>query len=164
MRTGLLLAGIALFLGTTYAVVSTLRDYQEAPVAQKPPTKPVNPADMAKVGASISTDGKSDVLRATKESYFPEIAEKGPWPKAVVDQTEFEFGRMEVGEEMTHAFKIRNEGEAPLELAKGNTTCQCTISELENNLIPPGGEASITLRWKPTAQSDAFEKGAEIRT
>jgi len=164
MRTGLVLAGIALFLGTTYAVVSTLRDYQAAPPPAKPITKPVHPDDMAKVGTSVSTDGKSEVLRATRESYFPEVSEKGPWPKAVVDQTEFEFGRMEVGEEMTHEFKIRNDGQAPLELAKGNTTCQCTISELENNLIPPGGEASITLRWKPTAQSDAFEKGAEIRT
>ncbi|MFN7803703.1 MAG: DUF1573 domain-containing protein [Planctomycetaceae bacterium] len=166
MRTALILAGIGIFLGTTYAVVSTLRSYQTAEAApSKGGSKPVRPGDLeASSTAAPSAAGKGEVLRATRESYFPEISEKGPWPKAVVDQTEFEFGRMEVGEEMTHGFKIRNEGQAPLELAKGNTTCQCTISELENNLIPPGGEAVITLRWKPTGQSDAFEKGAEIRT
>lgn len=166
MRTALVLAGIGVFLGTTYAVVSNLRNYQSAEGATpRAGSKPVRPGDLELSSVAAPTaGGKGEVLRATRESYFPEISEKGPWPKAVVDQTEFEFGRMEVGEEMTHGFKIRNEGQAPLELAKGNTTCQCTISELENNLIPPGGEAVITLRWKPTTQSDAFEKGAEIRT
>jgi hypothetical protein len=166
MRTALILAGIGFFLGTTYAVVSTLRNYQTAEGASpKGASKPVRAGELESNSLTAPTaGGKSEVLRATRESYFPEISEKGPWPKAVVDQTEFQFGRMEVGEEMTHGFKIRNEGQAPLELAKGNTTCQCTISELENNLIPPGGEAVITLRWKPNSQSDAFEKGAEIRT
>jgi hypothetical protein len=82
----------------------------------------------------------------------------------VLDETEYEFGRMEVGEVRTHAFTIRNEGEAPLLLRKGPTTCQCTLSELEAGELAAGQSAKITLQWKPTAQAEHFGKGADIRT
>ncbi|MFN0052756.1 MAG: DUF1573 domain-containing protein [Planctomycetales bacterium] len=87
-----------------------------------------------------------------------------PWPKAVVDKTEFHFGRMEVGDKGTHDFTIRNEGEAPLKLQKGPTTCQCTISEVPNNQVAPGETVNVTLTWEPFSQAEAFEKGAEIYT
>src|SRR5579859_1602904 len=63
-----------------------------------------------------------------EEDSAPPVATSGPQPKAVIDQTEFDFGRMEVGEERQHEFTISNEGQAPLVLKKGKTTCQCTIS------------------------------------
>jgi hypothetical protein len=71
---------------------------------------------------------------------------------------------MEVGESREHSFVIRNEGEADLVLQQGNTTCQCTISKLQNDRLPPGKSATVTLRWTPTTQSEAFEKGAEVFT
>jgi len=95
---------------------------------------------------------------------FPPLAKKPPYPKAVVKDTEFEFGRMEVGEERVHEFVIHNEGEVPLLLTKGPTTCQCTVSDLETGQIEAGGSARITLKWKPVAQAEQFNKGAEIRT
>ncbi len=95
---------------------------------------------------------------------YPAIAPTGPYPKAVVDETDYDFGRMEVGEERSHVFTIRNEGEAPLELAKGPTTCQCTISDVEAGAKAPGESAKITLTWKPTIEAEQFGKGAEIRT
>ena len=100
-----------------------------------------------------------------KEEDRPEISSTGPYPKVVIpDGLEFDFDAMAFGDEKTHAFVIRNEGEAPLKLAKGGTTCQCTLSELAANEIPPGGEASIELKWKPTAPTDSFRKGPTIFT
>jgi hypothetical protein len=117
---------------------------------------------------------KTEVVKSTsavpKESApqpgedFPPLAKKPPYPKAVIKDTEFEFGRMEVGEERVHDFVIHNEGEAPLLLTKGPTTCQCTVSDLETGQIEAGGSARITLKWKPVAQAEQFSKGAEIRT
>jgi hypothetical protein len=95
---------------------------------------------------------------------YPPIAPTGPYPKAVVDETDYEFGRMEVGEEQSHVFTIRNEGEGPLELVKGPTTCQCTISDVETGTKAPGESATVTLTWKPTVEAEQFNKGAEIRT
>jgi hypothetical protein len=71
---------------------------------------------------------------------------------------------MEVGEERVHEFTIRNEGEAPLIIKQGPTTCQCTVSNLETGELAVGQSAKITLKWKPVAQAERFNKGAEIRT
>jgi hypothetical protein len=95
---------------------------------------------------------------------FPPLSKTPPYPKAVIEDTEFEFGRMEVGDERVHEFVIRNEGEAPLLITKGPTTCQCTVSDLETGQIGVGSSARISLKWKPTVQAEQFSKGAEIRT
>src|SRR5262245_14159905 len=117
---------------------------------------------------------KTEVVKSTspipKESApqpgedFPPLAKKPPFPKAVVRDTEFEFGRMDVDEERVHEFVIHNQGEVPLLLSKGPTTCQCTVSDLETGQIEAGGSAKVTLKWKPVARAEQFSKGAEIRT
>jgi hypothetical protein len=94
----------------------------------------------------------------------PPISPTGPYPKAVVDETDYDFGRMEVGEEQSHVFTIRNEGEAPLVIVKGKTTCQCTISEVESGAKAPGESVKVTLTWKPTVEAEQFGKGADIFT
>lgn len=92
------------------------------------------------------------------------ISPTGPWPIARVDNSELKFGIMELGEERDHEFKIFNDGQAPLLLKQGATTCQCTLSELAKKEIAPGDSASVKLTWKPTAVTEVFEKGATIYT
>lgn len=92
----------------------------------------------------------------------------GPQPKAVIDEPEFVFGRMLVGEERTHDFVIRNEGDALLTVEFGDTTCQCTYSKKmkpgDKIEIPPGQSGAVSLTWKPTAQAERFGKGANLIT
>src|SRR5258707_1379935 len=57
------------------------------------------------------------------------ISPTGPYPKAVVEAN-YDFGRMEVGEERSHVYTIRNEGEAVLKIVNVGTTCQCTVSDM----------------------------------
>lgn len=92
-----------------------------------------------------------------------EISEQGPHPKAVLEETVFDFGVMAVGESGAHDFVVRNTGEAPLKLAKGVVQCKCTVSGLQNDEIPPGGEASIRLEYTPR-QTGIFGQGAAIWT
>ena len=84
-------------------------------------------------------------------------------PKAVVDNPEHDFGVMNPLQMATHSFVIRNDGEAPLKLTKGKTTCKCTMSNLENDEVPPGLEATIVLDWK-TGQEALFSHSATIHT
>ena len=86
MRVGVVIAGVLVVVLSTTAVVMLVSPRQIA--IRKYDVKP--------------------------ESTMPKVSPTAPWPKAVMDETEFDFGRMEVGEEQSHTFTIRNEGEAPL--------------------------------------------------
>jgi len=90
----------------------------------------------------------------------------GPAPKLVTPELNFDFGRMIVGEQGSHEFAFTNAGEAPLELTKGATSCKCTISGLEQTLIPPGETANVKLEWKanPGGPGGDFRQTALILT
>ena len=97
----------------------------------------------------------------------PEIAAKGPYPKAVCEPTEHDFGVLPMGAEGQHVFTIRNEGEADLELMarKEDTTCSCTFGELsKDGKVPPGETVDVTLNWKVKLPNHEFRHRATIRT
>lgn len=104
------------------------------------------------------------VAPAKTASEAPPISPTGPYPKVEVSETVFKFGRMDVGDERSHAFTIRNTGEAPLVLKQGPTTCQCTVSNVEKGELAPGESATVTLTWKPTVQAEKFHKSGHILT
>lgn len=109
-----------------------------------------------------SSPGASPTKTSQQDEPVP--AKEGPHPKAVIAEPTHEFGVMKMGDSDRHAFVIRNEGEAPLKLGTPQTTCQCTVPEVEAHEIPPGGEGTITLEWTPTGATEEFDKGAMIAT
>jgi hypothetical protein len=94
---------------------------------------------------------------------YPKITQ-GPAPKVEVESSEHEFGLMKLGDEGAHDFVVKNVGDAPLKLAKGPSTCQCTMSALSELVVPPGGSTVVTLTWKPEGVNEAFRKQATIWT
>lgn len=94
----------------------------------------------------------------------PPIADKPPFPKLAIAERVYQFGTMEVHEERKHAFRIENRGQGPLLIGRGPTQCKCTISNLSERSIPPGGFAEVELRWKPLEFEQAFHKTAMIWT
>jgi hypothetical protein len=87
-----------------------------------------------------------------------------PRPRAVVDAPEHDFGAMDLGQTGEHRFVIRNEGEAPLKLHKGPTTCRCTLSNLVDDAIPPNGQGEVALTWEPRVGGDDVRQSATIFT
>jgi hypothetical protein len=92
------------------------------------------------------------------------IPESGPHPKAVLEEEIYNFGKMMLGETGSHAFVIRNEGEAPLKLKKGVVLCKCTVPDIPGGEIAPGESVEVVLEWKPEGTTDSFDKYAEIWT
>ncbi|MGQ0634193.1 MAG: DUF1573 domain-containing protein [Planctomycetaceae bacterium] len=143
MRIGVVLVGFCAIVGSIYFVTWLLHEQPKS---------------------------KQELMEEIKAKSIPvdddlTPAREGAQPVAVFDQTEFEFGNMEVGEERSHEFTIRNEGEAPLKIKQGRTECKCTISDLDKlKEIPAGGSATVTLTWKPVAEAESFVKGAEVLT
>lgn len=85
-------------------------------------------------------------------------------PKAVVDATRFDFGRMERGTKRDHVFQITNQGQAQLKLAIGDTSCRCTLSGLDKKELEPGQSAEVRLEWKADSLRADFRQTATIFT
>ena len=80
-------------------------------------------------------------------------------PKAVVDQPLKKLGVIETPEEFAATFVIRNQGDAPLELCRGPSTCRCTVSELPDHPIPPGGRGEVHVGFSAAARRDTLKTG-----
>jgi hypothetical protein len=89
-----------------------------------------------------------------------------PAPKiAVVGGENHNFGSMERLGKREHTFVVRNDGDAPLTLEQGETSCKCTISNLEKGQLAPGDEVLIKLEWtakETETDSKEFSQSAEI--
>lgn len=93
----------------------------------------------------------------------------GPQPKVEIDQNPiYEFGKMSQHDKGMHTWRIKNTGEADLELwMKGKPTCSCTIAKLENNqkaVVQPGKLTTIDLEWNTKDFHDDYSQGAEFGT
>jgi hypothetical protein len=80
-------------------------------------------------------------------------------PKAVVDRATYDAGIIEAAAELDHTFVIRNEGNAPLRLTAGRSECACTMAELPNEPLAPGGEAKVKLTISESAKNDELKPG-----
>lgn len=103
------------------------------------------------------------------ESEIPEPTLSGPQPKVVIDETSHDFGLMEVGQNGSHVFTIRNEGEGVLTLLARieDTTCQCTFGELGddgNAELQPGESTPVNVKWKIKSAKKIFMHAAIVRT
>jgi hypothetical protein len=88
--------------------------------------------------------------------------------KVVVDQTEHQFGAIDVGVTGRHAFAFTNAGSRPLVLTKGRTTCGCCTCvcavRLPAGPIAPGESADVTLEWTSNLYVGPFRQTATIGT
>jgi uncharacterized protein DUF1573 len=86
-------------------------------------------------------------------------------PKAVVDNSErYDFGTMDRNEHGTHAFVVRNDGDAPLTVTTGKTTCKCTVFATAQDKVLPGKTADVKLEWDVKTGDEEFEQSAELHT
>lgn len=87
--------------------------------------------------------------------------------KAAFDALSVEFGKLHIGRKMRHAFRVTNEGDYPLVLAKRETSCVCTLAALAERAIPPGETGEITLEWTAPANArpgEPYRQWADIDT
>ncbi len=94
----------------------------------------------------------------------PAETRQGPRPKAVIRETTFEFGTLDMTGSGNHEFVVSNAGDAPLELTSGPTSCRCTMTKMEQERVPPGGSAKIPVSWKPTELPGPYTQTATILT
>lgn len=67
-------------------------------------------------------------------------------PRIVCDEPAYDFGEEENTESVEHDYAIRNDGDLSLEITRVKASCGCTAVKPSQDVIPPGGEASIHAR------------------
>ncbi|HEV3415345.1 MAG TPA: DUF1573 domain-containing protein, partial [Pirellulales bacterium] len=122
-------------------------------------------ATIFELGLRPDGSGRVELGPAHIETPPPPAPIQGPPPKAVVegDQLEFNFGKAEKGTPQQHDFVIRNAGKGTLVLEKGETSCSCTVSEIEHPEVPPGGSTKVTIQWKAKSLG-RFRNSAPVLT
>jgi len=85
-------------------------------------------------------------------------------PRVVVDQADFDFGRMDTQSHGSHEFRLTNRGDGPLRLERGTTTCKCTVSTLRLTELLPGQSTIVLVEWKSTGDPGPYRESATILT
>lgn len=90
----------------------------------------------------------------------------GAAPLAVAEELLYDFGAAENGTKgERHAFKIRNEGNAPLKLIDSHVSCtKCTFVDLPEKDIAPGETGELVVRWNVDTYEETFRQSASVDT
>ena len=76
--------------------------------------------------------------------------------KMTFDNIRHRYGEVEEGVIVTHTFKFKNTGKAPLIISHAKSTCGCTVPEWPKEPIPVGGEGVIFVKFN-TAHKENFQ-------
>ncbi len=75
---------------------------------------------------------------------------QNPEPKFEFDAMEWDFGKINEGEEVKHTYKFTNVGNEDLVIRNCRATCGCTIPFWEKRPIAPGESSEIEVKFNST--------------
>ncbi|MDR0743884.1 MAG: DUF1573 domain-containing protein [Tannerella sp.] len=82
---------------------------------------------------------------------------------SVIDSAMYDFGDInEKNGAVTHSFKIKNNGEAPLVVTKVVASCGCTTPDWTKEPIAPGRTGEIKVTFDPTNRPGTFTKTISV--
>jgi len=70
----------------------------------------------------------------------------------------WEFGEVSEGPDVTHEFKLKNSGSAPVSIKNASAGCGCTVANWPHEPILPGATASISVTFHTKGRPGAFTK------
>ena len=85
-------------------------------------------------------------------------------PAARVDETEFDFGTIEQGANVSHTYVIANDGDAPLSIGRVETSCGCTAAKPTRQLVPPGETTDIRVDFRSGDRKGKQHKVVTVHT
>ena len=90
---------------------------------------------------------------------------QGDLPEIFFEEGEFNFGKVAVGDKVTHAYSFVNKGKAPLQIAQVTPSCGCTtLKDWPKEPIAPGQSGTITVEFNSAGFSGSIEKTIQVAT
>lgn len=85
-------------------------------------------------------------------------------PELAVEQGTFNFGTIPQGKKVQYGFKIKNSGDAPLQIKKLEAACGCTAVKPSTSVVQPGKSAEIDVIFDSAAFSGRVQKSVTMTT
>lgn len=73
--------------------------------------------------------------------------QNGDLPKIEISPEVYDFGEINYGEVVSYGFKVRNLGQAVLEIKRVATSCACTTAKIAKEKIEPGEEVELLVTY-----------------
>ena len=90
---------------------------------------------------------------------------QGDLPEISFEEAEFNFGKVAVGEKITHTYSFFNKGKADLQIAQVTPSCGCTtLKDWPKEPISPGKSGVITVEFNSAGFSGNIEKTIQVAT
>jgi uncharacterized membrane protein len=81
-----------------------------------------------------------------------------------VESGKFDFGSVPQGKKVQHSFKIKNSGDAPLQIKQLEADCGCTAAKPSSSLIAPGKTAEVEVTFDSENFSGPVQKNVAMTT
>tara|TARA_R110002020_G_scaffold291448_1_gene506885 strand:- start:528 stop:998 length:471 start_codon:yes stop_codon:yes gene_type:complete len=94
-----------------------------------------------KDNASSKVKGENVEMAATRD------ANATVFPVIEFEETAYDFGNINRGDNVEHVFKFKNTGKAPLVIVDAKSTCGCTIPTFSKEPIAPGETGELLVKY-----------------
>lgn len=84
-------------------------------------------------------------------------------PKIEISPQDFDFGDIDYGQVVEYSFKIKNLGKEILEIKRVATSCACTTAKIAKEIINPGEETDLIVRYDTGLMAGSHGKGRQER-
>ncbi len=98
---------------------------------------------------------------AAKDAAVPPL-NQGPLIR--VDERRWEFGEIGEKDKVRRAFRIRNDGTAPLRIKDIDTSCGCTIATPADSVLVPGQETTLEIVFDPKGKEGEIVQVVALTT
>jgi hypothetical protein len=95
----------------------------------------------------LQIKGIVDAKVVDKPVYTADQLKKSP--KAFIDKSTLNFGKVERGQKVTGKFTIKNTGKSPLLLTSAKSACGCITYKLDKETILPGKSGILEVTYAP---------------
>lgn len=122
------------------------------------------PAESIDPAITAARDRFADKRRQSEPPTPTPISADGKYPSILVEEASYDFGTVYEGDEVQHAYAVKNTGDADLVLTKVKTSCGCTVAEYTEEPIPPGGEGVVDIVFKTRSKKGSQKKSIFVHT
>ena len=106
--------------------------------------------------------GTEERLGTEKETVRAGDARKLPRTTIEFAETHHSFGEITDGTQVSHIYKVKNTGNAPLLITKVEASCGCTAPSYPDKPVSPGETGEITIAFNSTNRLGSQRKEVTV--